>query len=179
MNEEYWEDFYKSFDVKSPSSFAKFCLDYIDKSKTLIDVGCGNGRDSYFFAKHGINTIGVDQANQPKEAHKVRFMREDYAKIPFINNQVYARFFLHAIENLEIAQFLLKCNGLVMLEFRSVGDIPIIYQDHRRNMVDGRSVFETLADQDFTILWYQLSHGLAKYKDEDPLICRIIAKKRF
>ena len=49
---KYWDKFYseKKAPVKS-SSFAKFSLRFIKDKKNdiLIDVGCGNGRDTLFF----------------------------------------------------------------------------------------------------------------------------------
>lgn len=35
----------------------------LDRSTTIIDVGCGNARDSLFFEKYGYNTIGLDASD--------------------------------------------------------------------------------------------------------------------
>lgn len=179
MNQKYWTEFYKTWDVKTPTSFARFCMEYIQKDKTLIDVGCGTGRDTYYFAKNGITSIGVDQSTKPEESHNAVFYQENFLNFEFARCQVYGRFFLHAIETLEIVQFIDKCKDLVMLEFRNLGDLPVLYGNHRRNLIDGRSVFTTLTDHNFEVLFYQLSQGLAEYKGENPLICRIIAKKKY
>ena len=32
----------------------------MEAGKELIELGCGNGRDSLFFAKNGINVTGID-----------------------------------------------------------------------------------------------------------------------
>ena len=50
-NEKYWDDFYKNFLVKKESSFARFVYKKIQTKKRnkLLDVGCGNGRDTFFF----------------------------------------------------------------------------------------------------------------------------------
>ena len=57
-----WESFYRSTDVPTrPSQFAAFCLGELDAG-AIVDAGCGNGRDSLFFASQGIRTIGVDSS---------------------------------------------------------------------------------------------------------------------
>lgn len=52
-NKKYWDDFYKIFLVKEESSFARFVYKKIQNKKInkLLDVGCGNGRDTFFFLK--------------------------------------------------------------------------------------------------------------------------------
>ena len=52
MNKEYWETFYaQNSEPFKPSSFANFCLKYMPDEATILDVACGNGRDSIFFAE--------------------------------------------------------------------------------------------------------------------------------
>ena len=47
----YWNNYYKSKSKRFPNSdFSEFALDKIEKTSSLIiDIGCGDGRDSYFF----------------------------------------------------------------------------------------------------------------------------------
>ena len=63
MNKSYWENFYKNKHTLKPSSFAKFVRKFI-KGKDLIvyDLGCGNGRDSYYLGlgKKKWRVIGID-----------------------------------------------------------------------------------------------------------------------
>lgn len=180
MNEKYWKKFYsETRPYAKHSSFAEFCLPYIDKEKPLIDFGCGNGRDSYYFAKHGIKTFGVDMAIQPKKRYGAKFYKSDFRKFPLCNNnQIYARFFLHAIEHLDIIRLVDSAEDLVMFEFRNTGDDPKLFRNHKRTSIDGRDIFDALGVHGFNIKYYTVSRGLAKYKTEDPLICRIIATKK-
>ena len=48
---EYWNHFYDSFTVKESSDFSKFVMDYFKEHQldNILDAGCGNGRDSFFF----------------------------------------------------------------------------------------------------------------------------------
>lgn len=180
MNEKYWKKFYSNQHIsRTHSSFAEFCLPYMNKNYPLIDFGCGNGRDSYYFARNGLNVFGVDKATKPKNRGKAKFYQVDFSKIElFETNQVYARFFLHAIEHLDIIRLIDSAEDLVMFEFRNVGDDPQLFKNHKRTSIDGRDIFDALVVHGFNIMYYTVSRGLAKYKTEDPLICRIIATKK-
>ena len=56
----YWNKFYSNFSFSKESNFAKFCLKYIKKNSDLLDIACGNGRDTFFFIKSGIKCQGID-----------------------------------------------------------------------------------------------------------------------
>ena len=50
----YWDNFYIKKNKIKESSFARFVLNKVRKNKvkkSLIDIGCGNGRDSIFLVK--------------------------------------------------------------------------------------------------------------------------------
>ena len=64
MNKAYWEEFYKSHHDMTPSEFAVFCKKWITPKDRVIDVGCGNGRDTYFLNDYS-KTEGVDEAVLP------------------------------------------------------------------------------------------------------------------
>jgi len=60
-NIKYWNNFYSnSGSVLCPSQFAAYVLNEFSPTKKIIDIGCGNGRDSLFFASHGLNVLGID-----------------------------------------------------------------------------------------------------------------------
>jgi len=64
-NDFYWNKFYKKFNLAKPSSFAEFVYKKIKIKKNLlsiIDIGCGNGRDTLFFLKKGFLTVGLDKS---------------------------------------------------------------------------------------------------------------------
>ena len=52
-NKDFWNKFYKkNLAVNRPSNFAVFILKFLKKYKsTIIDIGCGNGRDLLYFKK--------------------------------------------------------------------------------------------------------------------------------
>ena len=57
----YWNKFYKKKSITAESTFAKFTYKkIINKKSTLLDIGCGNGRDSYYFNRKGLKVTGID-----------------------------------------------------------------------------------------------------------------------
>ena len=58
---KYWNQFYKKESIRHESTFARFTLKKINiKKSRVLDIGCGNGRDSYFFNKKGFKVTGID-----------------------------------------------------------------------------------------------------------------------
>tara|TARA_B100001964_G_C13769293_1_gene395292 strand:- start:140 stop:370 length:231 start_codon:yes stop_codon:yes gene_type:complete len=59
--QNYWEDYYsKDISPQYPSNFAKFCSKKIPLNKVkILEIGCGNGRDSVFFSKKN-NVVATD-----------------------------------------------------------------------------------------------------------------------
>lgn len=177
MNKNYWVKFYKTFNTYEPSTFSQFCLYYLRKEKKLIDIGCGNGRDSYFFAKNGFKVEGIDFAVKPKDKKNVTFKKCDFKNLDTEGRPIYARFFIHAISHKDMMKLFNMSESLLMLEFRNIGDFPKIYRNHKRNLIDGIETMSVLKNLGFNIIHFQLSRGLAAFKDENPLLCRIIARK--
>lgn len=110
----------------------------------IIDLGCGNGRDSKFFANLGLMTIAIDQSLlenlthtqniQTKNENFLTYSKEDYTKIDFniyarpgrILN-IYSRFSLHAINYEEEAKFIQNLKSIpsgsrFFLEARTIRD---------------------------------------------------------
>jgi tellurite methyltransferase len=67
MNTDYWNKFYSDIANTNPSTFAKMCLNYISPNDTLLDVGCGDGRDSTFFAQRVKKVISIDNSSKTIE----------------------------------------------------------------------------------------------------------------
>ena len=176
-NKEYWDSFYNNFDINEPTTFAKFCMKYIGQGENIIDIGCGNGRDSYFFAKNKIKVTGIDMSIEPKNKKNVIFLKNDFKHYKHFSEKVYGRFFLHSISEQDIHVLFRMAKGMVMLEFRDKDDIPIIYH-HPRTHIEGNKILMFLVNNNFNILFYEKSRGLAVFKNEDPLICRIIAERK-
>ena len=86
MDKEYWNQFYKknynNKEIINPSSFALFCQNnfYNDSEKKIMELGCGNGRDSLYFARQGHTVYAIDQSNSMKY-HSNQISKLDYVKV--------------------------------------------------------------------------------------------------
>ena len=82
MDKTYWRDFYSRHKIGvEPSLFAKlvyknYLLESINcdtnkytksNAPSLLELGCGNGRDSLYFANNGIDTTAIDQVQEEVE----------------------------------------------------------------------------------------------------------------
>ena len=60
--EIYWANFYARARYTTGSTFSKFVTGYPDAPTRIIDIGCGEGRDSCAFGAQGKRVLGVDQS---------------------------------------------------------------------------------------------------------------------
>ena len=138
----YWDSYYYKKEInKKNSNFSKFVYKKLKKNKSLIDIGCGDGRDSFFFSKKKIKTLGIDISKQvikknnltmnKRQMKLIKFKRINIASKKLINQKfdyIYARFFLHAITHKTENKLILfikkikKKNTLVFFEFRNEKD---------------------------------------------------------
>jgi len=118
-----------------------------------VELGCGNGRDSFFFAEKGNNVIGIDQsdtviginnARVPEfiVGGKLQFVADDFTKPNLAKyaavkaNVVYSRFTLHSITEDEQANVVswvydyLPPGGLFLIECRTKND-PMLTKGKR------------------------------------------------
>lgn len=123
-NRKYWEEFYKTFEIQDPSSFAKFVLPFIDGKRTLLELGCGNARDAIFFAQNNFNVTATDLAIEEKFDHGIKFLNRDFSQLEDLEgvDVLYSRFTLHAITSKQEDQVLdwieknLKKGSLICIE---------------------------------------------------------------
>lgn len=142
MYRDHWDTFYSvpHPDLQAPSSFARECLNRIAPDSVLFELGCGNGRDALFFARHGLQVIACDQSPVAIALLEEAAGRTNhFSYIPrFLNTEfrhlgdhpqvdvVYSRFTLHAVEAGEAdyalgwAATTLKPGGALFIEARSV-----------------------------------------------------------
>ena len=100
-------------------------------------------------------------------------------------NIIYMRFLLHSVtkEIENIIFFCLKNNlpqgSLLGLEFRTEKDKDAmhIFKKHYRRFIPMPEMINELEKNDFSVLYSKESKGFSPFRDEDPFLCRIIAKK--
>lgn len=176
----YWDEFYSKFSEKDPSGFALWTFEkgFIKSEDTLIDLGCGNARDTVFFNRLLKKVKGVDSSASPVPGLCIiRSDLESYLKTHKCKESVvYARFFFHSIPYDLVKNVLEWCSGKLVAEFRIVGDSPTLYPDHTRYNVDLKT-FRNDINKLYDIIYFRQGRGIAPYKGEDPLVARIVADR--
>lgn len=179
LNKEYWEGFYANNldDIKGPSSFALFCFDRCRGNESLVDLCCGNGRDSYYFATK-LGVVGVDANTQPLNIGRASFVRttiEEYMLGNTPPDIVYTRFGFHAIAHDAQEQILNWCGRRLWIECRS--DKGEVCSGHIRNLVNYTRLLSMLMERDYEVEFCQEARNLALYRGENPVIIRVLAKR--
>lgn len=157
----YWKNYYQSGGIEEPSDFAKFVLPKL--KGTLVDIGCGNGRDTRYLQTE--NTIGIDPATVGGNA-------ENLSKA----DNYYARFFFHAVTEKLEDKVLRQIHGTLYAESRAEGDDSYV-DDHYRRPINPEKFISKLIKLGYRIKYVEVARGLAVYNGQDPLIIRTVAQR--
>ena len=85
----YWQSYYRTHrDPGANTAFSQFCLDkFLKGGGSLLEIGCGNGRDAVFFAANGLDVTALDQIgeeidylNRTRATDKLRFIEADISE---------------------------------------------------------------------------------------------------
>jgi len=143
-----WDKIYSNdsaFFGEEPSDFAQKCYSYFKKYdvKRVLELGCGQGRDSIFFASNGIDVYAIDSSkvaieniNQKTREKNISLHLNHFEvrqSLPFDSSH-FAAVYSHMFYNMrfidEKLNFLfkessrvLKNNGLLYFSVRSDKDI--------------------------------------------------------
>jgi len=206
VENSFWNEFYeKNGAPKNPSNFAKICIESIDKKDTLLELGCGNGRDSFFFSQNNINVIALDKSktaitkNMTLGVPNISFRLQDFTRISASQvgeniGNIYSRFTLHSIDKEAYIRTLNYCGHKLtsghklFIEARTIND-PLcgvgescgdngFVSTHYRRFLDMK---ETISD--LTHLGFELEYAVEDYldswyKDDHAVVLRIIARKK-
>ena len=170
--------------------------------KNLLDLGCGNGRDSLFFLSKGLRVTAVDASDiaikrlSALDCKNAEFICGDFVATPVVYSQkydyCYSRFSIHAItadqEELLLSNVKksLKSGGKFFVEVRSINDElfgkgecvgknSFVYDGHFRRFIDKNELEENLIKKNFKILYSEENVNFAPFGNENPPIVRIIA----
>lgn len=154
-NRAYWEQFYKENVLSVPSQFCTLVATEIDTAPCIIELGCGNGRDSLYLASRQHPICAVDMSHEAVKScseradkmgiENVQFMQGDLSKLEDMerlfsqarksakNGRIvgYSRFVMHSINDAQEAKFLSNISGLmksgerIYFEFRSKEDADL------------------------------------------------------
>ncbi len=198
----FWEAFYSNKKgTSNPSPFAIFLMKNYAIKGSMVELGCGNGRDSLYFAEQNISVLGIDQCNNivaelnGMEIKNAQFKAGDFTNLDNLGNfdVVYSRFTLHSVDQqqasctMDWAYRSLNVGGKFCIEVRSIHDDfcgegekvekDAFVTDHYRRFIRLDEMVNELLEIGFSIDYKIEATGLAKYKNEDPSVIRVIASK--
>lgn len=208
MDKNYWKNIYsKQSEGEQPSLFARHIAETLDiEGKTLIELGCGNGRDAIFFANANAQVTAIDQCDNIIELLNHRFQKVDNlsfkcADFTCLDDEtkydiIYSRFTLHSISKKQEENVVnwayrnLKSNGKLCIEVRGqqneiyqVG-IPVegepdafILNDHYRRFLHFETFCKELQDFGFKLDFAKEQKGFAPYNGTNETYIRVIASK--
>jgi cyclopropane fatty-acyl-phospholipid synthase-like methyltransferase len=204
----YWDDYYanrSSVARPLPSQFATFVAGELPGACRVVELGCGNGRDSIFFASYGHDVTGVDgsesavkgcQALAEALGVEARFLHSniDDPELPASlggSEQdgplvIYARFFVHAITDEEekdffaLATALTSPGDMLAVEYRTVRDQSgaKVTDAHYRRFVAPSSFQANALASGFEVTYAAEGFGFAKYKQDDAYCARELFTRR-
>lgn len=203
---QHWQAYYGGDQApQGPSPFAEAVNARIRGASSMLEVGCGNGRDAAYFARagHRVTAIDVSAAAIDLCRHKhagtgVAFLTGDLPQIEAQHpgvayDVVYSRFAVHAMPLqeeealLRSAARMLSPGGGLFVECRSIND-PLARQGevispterihgHYRRFIVKDEFVKRLVDHGFQVQRVIESNGLAPFADEDPIVIRVEAAR--
>lgn len=154
-NNCYWDEFYQNLELSVPSQFCVMVATECVKGPTIVELGCGNGRDSFYFAGQGHNVCAIDLSKEAVEGCRDFAEKNGLDNANFVQGSIaefddlervfikarglsknrdivaYSRFVMHSIDDVQESAFL-EAVGQLMLsgekiyfEFRSEEDAKL------------------------------------------------------
>ena len=205
-NRDYWNRYYQDgLCPMDPSPFARYAATLVEPGRTLVDLGCGNGRDALYFASLGLSVIAIDlsdtaiQTLRERGGDNPRFLCGDFINAPIHRpasyDYAYSRFTIHAINQQQERMLLLamhraiKPGGKFFIEVRGVHD-PLygrgqpqeknafFYNNHYRRFIVMEELTASLQEAGFRVEYAQERTGFAPYGNDDPPVIRIVAIRK-
>lgn len=202
----YWDKFYRDIlDLNEPSLFAQMCAGYMKPGESIVELGCGNGRDSIFFYNLKLDVTAIDASKTALSSLEI-YRNKDHMNcicadfVSWIDryeeefDHCYSRFTIHAINEMQEEVLLhnvygvLKKGGLFYIETRSVNDElyglgkyagrnAFKYNNHFRRFIVMDELKNKLIKTGFSIVYSEEKRGFAPFGNSNPPIIRIVARK--
>lgn len=202
----FWNEYYEKTRhgdnelVETQSSFATFCSKFFEEeNQRIIDLGCGNGRDSIYFASQGHRVTSIDVSETAiaslERKKGICALVHDLASLPDALGPVdiaYTRFSIHSITTEAQDKLLAWCANnvekLICIETRSINDprcgkgtqgqdVGSWIDTHYRRFLEMSTFLKHLQSFGFTIVKAEEDFFSAHYKEDKAVVLRIIAKK--
>lgn len=189
----------------TPTTFAHWVAAEHPSTRPLVDLGTGTARDALWFAgEHGRQVLGIDYSvgavNRATRRSRSKKLPASFELLNLYDTRgvlalgarlsrvavpvdLYARFTLHALDPvgranvLRLASMSLRRGGLLFLEFRTPRDRgrPHVFGEHGRRYLRPQSVVAEIEAAGGRVLHQVEGTGLAKFENENPYVCRIVA----
>lgn len=159
LNGRHWEN--------HPTLYAEKFLDFLKENKfkgLLVDIGCGDGRDTNFFFKKGIKVIGIDYSedeinNAKKKFPETNFEIQNAEHLQFKNDSIDAFFMINVIHYIDKRKALdeimrtLKSKGYFFIHFNmkiTDGKGNLDYKHAEEDIKELISGFKVISSNVFT-----------------------------
>jgi methylase of polypeptide subunit release factors len=206
----YWNAFYASARVQDvpeePSRFARWVHDRLGGPGRIVELGCGSGRDTLWFAAAGHDVRAFDFAASAVDrvtgtaasrgmtvpVAELDLGQPDDVRLAVASvladgapDAVYARFLLHSLDEAgqeglyRFAAATLGGGGLLFLEFRAQQDEDAAHlfgDDHFRTYLHASDVVTAIESFGGHVLEAETRQGWAPYRTEDPFVTRVVAR---
>ena len=202
---DYWDEYYAARATTRrplPSQFATFVAGELDRPHRVIELGCGNGRDSIFFSSYGHEVVGVDgsEAAVAASSHLAEALGEQATFVqsaiddPALADRLgegdgpkalYARFFIHAITDeeeqvlLDLAATVTNPGDLLAVEYRTIRDQVGAKETetHYRRFVLPATFQARALERGFEVTYAVEGFGFAKYRHDDAYVARTLFRR--
>ncbi len=193
-----WNARYATRKMVSPLDFAKQSLQYLKNGQSLLDIGCGDGRDADFFARNGLLVTAIDFSDEAIERVKKLNPNIDTRMMDILSmdfpdetfDAVYAHLSVQYFDDTSTTAIfsnihrMLKAGGYFFVKCKSIRD-PLYGQGKKvgkdmfanpyvRHFFSKEYMSDTL--QNFTIL--ELEETTATYDGKDSAFIEAIARKK-
>lgn len=204
---KYWEEkhirYSKQDWIDKPTIFAKFVLPYFPKNGKILDLGCGQGQDSRFFANKNYEVVATEYSEKAVELAQLKDVANKNVsyvvhnlkdKFPFKGNffdVVYSHLSIQFFDDKVTDQIfneskrVLKNGGIIAILVNSLTDPEVekskFLHDDLYEAPDGlvkrffstKSLSKFVEDKFETII---LDSNGESYKDETKTLIRYIGK---
>lgn len=203
---QYWNSIYDDASItERPSDFAQSIIDDVvgRGGGSILELGCGNGRDSLFFLENKLDVTAVDASDKTisrlqdiAKGTGAIFVCDDFVKCEalyhVLYDSIYSRFTLHAINEEQEDELLrniglsLKDSGRLYIEARTihddlygkgerVGEHAFIFNGHYRRFLNPEELRAKLENMGFNIISLVEDRGFSKTETSDPMLLRLVA----
>ena len=210
MNDKnYWDGYYKNKQKPFEHSlFAEYCIkNYLKRDNSILELGCGNGRDAVYMAHNGMQVLGIDQCDQEIKflkdkygSNKLKFMCANFSELGQFDvyDAVYSRFTLHAVNEAQENNILsnvyhhLYPNGYLLIEARGTKNEyfgkgtkvkneknAFVYEGHYRRFLHMDEICDKIHSARLNIVYADEKNGFAPFNGTDYKFIRIIAQKEY